>query len=519
MPLDSHVPLTDAVVQERPVWLSSREDLRARYPELEPHTVSSAAAALPLMVKGRVLGTIGLSFGQEHRFNEDDRAFFTAVAHACAQAIDRAQLYEEERLANERVRAAAARLQVLAEASDAFSAANRDLPALFEAITQQVVRHLGDSCILTLRMPDQELLETVSVRHVDPSIQERMQQVLAATPIKLGEGLKGRVAQTGQSLLSASSPWRSCCAESRAGVLPRARAHRHLLLPRRAAAGAGPRHRHAVHRALHPGAPFNREDLRLMEELANKAALSIENARFFQQQQRDQEELRRRTEFEQQLIGIVCHDLRNPLGAILMAARAAQAAGAGRAGAQGGSRIPSRAERATRLIRDLLDFTQARLGGGIPLQRAGHGPARGDAPRGGRGAAGATRSGSVQVSRAATARASGIRIASPRWSPTWSPTRWPTARRARPCGWRRAGSARWLPCSRSTTRARPSPPELLPRLFEPLTRGSPTGASTAAASGWGSTSSGRSSGPTAARWRWPPSREQGTTFTVRLPRS
>ena len=79
--------------------------------------------------------------------------------------------------------------------------------------------------------------------------------------------------------------------------------------------------------------------------------------------------LQERTDFEQQLIGIVSHDLRNPLAAITMSA----AVLLGRPDLaehqrRPVSRIFSAAERAIRLVRDLLDFTQARLGGGLPLR-------------------------------------------------------------------------------------------------------------------------------------------------------
>jgi sigma-B regulation protein RsbU (phosphoserine phosphatase) len=79
---------------------------------------------------------------------------------------------------------------------------------------------------------------------------------------------------------------------------------------------------------------------------------------------------RRRLEFEQQLIGIVSHDLRNPISAMIMGsqilkekvstdARLASIAG----------RVVSSGERATRLIHDLLDFTQIRTGHGLPIQK------------------------------------------------------------------------------------------------------------------------------------------------------
>ena len=79
--------------------------------------------------------------------------------------------------------------------------------------------------------------------------------------------------------------------------------------------------------------------------------------------------LKRQADFEKQLIGIVSHDLRNPVSVILLGATALLR-GAGLAERQTKNlvRIQAAAERAGRMIRDLLDFTQARLAGGIPIQ-------------------------------------------------------------------------------------------------------------------------------------------------------
>jgi signal transduction histidine kinase len=110
--------------------------------------------------------------------------------------------------------------------------------------------------------------------------------------------------------------------------------------------------------------PFSaRELLARVEGTVKTARVAIENARLY-------EEAKRRTEFEQQLIGIVSHDLRNPIGAILLSANALlKREELSARAAQNAARIISSAERAHRLIRDLLDFTQARLGGGIPIER------------------------------------------------------------------------------------------------------------------------------------------------------
>jgi PAS domain S-box-containing protein len=83
---------------------------------------------------------------------------------------------------------------------------------------------------------------------------------------------------------------------------------------------------------------------------------------------RADDEARLRYEFEQQLIGIVSHDLRNPINAITMSASLARGRTADERMAKALSRITASAERATRIIADLLDLTQARMGGGIPIQ-------------------------------------------------------------------------------------------------------------------------------------------------------
>jgi PAS domain S-box-containing protein len=81
-----------------------------------------------------------------------------------------------------------------------------------------------------------------------------------------------------------------------------------------------------------------------------------------------EQEARRRADFEQHLIGIVSHDLRNPLNAILMSAtQLLRQEGLGEPQRRSLQRILSSAQRATRMLTELLDFTQARMGGALPV--------------------------------------------------------------------------------------------------------------------------------------------------------
>lgn len=81
-------------------------------------------------------------------------------------------------------------------------------------------------------------------------------------------------------------------------------------------------------------------------------------------------ELQRTADFAQELIAIVSHDLRTPLSNVLTGAELIRQLEPDNAKiARPLRRMVSSARRAERLIYDLLDFSQARAGGGIPIHR------------------------------------------------------------------------------------------------------------------------------------------------------
>jgi PAS domain S-box-containing protein len=79
-------------------------------------------------------------------------------------------------------------------------------------------------------------------------------------------------------------------------------------------------------------------------------------------------ELRAVAEFREMFIGIVGHDLRNPLGTIsLLAEMLLQRGRLDEHDREGVSRIVASCQRMSRMILQLFDFTRARLGGGFPI--------------------------------------------------------------------------------------------------------------------------------------------------------
>jgi sigma-B regulation protein RsbU (phosphoserine phosphatase) len=95
------------------------------------------------------------------------------------------------------------------------------------------------------------------------------------------------------------------------------------------------------------------------------------------QHARDQQELdaaraqaEDRALFAEQLVGMVSHDIRNPLSVIHMSAHVLERGAASEQQKAAVARVTRAVQRVQHLIADLLDFTQARLGGGLSVRKA-----------------------------------------------------------------------------------------------------------------------------------------------------
>jgi PAS domain S-box-containing protein len=106
---DAPLPLCDAVRDRQPVLLANLAERDARYPEIARTPgvqAEGALAALPLVVRGQAVGGIGLRFPAGRAVTEQDRAFLLTIGGLCAQALERARLFDTERAARERAECA-----------------------------------------------------------------------------------------------------------------------------------------------------------------------------------------------------------------------------------------------------------------------------------------------------------------------------------------------------------------------------------------------------------------------------
>ncbi len=98
-PLSAQVPLADVARTGEPLFLESRADWLAQYPDIAPLADSAAHqanAVAPLIVDDRIVGALGVAYADAHRFSADDRALLQSTARHAALALERARLLESE---------------------------------------------------------------------------------------------------------------------------------------------------------------------------------------------------------------------------------------------------------------------------------------------------------------------------------------------------------------------------------------------------------------------------------------
>jgi K+-sensing histidine kinase KdpD len=94
-------PVAEAIHAHAPIWLSTVEEFRERYPRVFERvgTVSDhqAHVVVPLYYGNEAVGAMGMSFSEPSAAGAADRAFTLLLAQAAAPALQRARGYDAER--------------------------------------------------------------------------------------------------------------------------------------------------------------------------------------------------------------------------------------------------------------------------------------------------------------------------------------------------------------------------------------------------------------------------------------
>ena len=235
--------------------------------------LTRSLASVPLMVEGKPLGVLALSFREERRFGAAERQFILGFTQQCAQALDRVRSRQASEDSRER-------LAFLAEASVLLSA-TLDVSETIERLGQLTVKHISDW--VTVFLPDTSgHLQFMGASHRDPAKLGLLHEMMFRYPLD-PEAEYGvmQVYRTGTSALVAGVP------EQVYLDIPDLEKRRLLralnlnslmtvpLVTRGQVIGA------MCLAASVSGSHYTPDDLQLAEELARRAAGTIENAQLY----------------------------------------------------------------------------------------------------------------------------------------------------------------------------------------------------------------------------------------------
>jgi signal transduction histidine kinase len=168
VPLDALGPIATTAQTGKAIWLETNAELFSRYPELAVIPARrrfGATVTVPLAVGGTVIGVMSLRFAEDRPFDTASRDLIEAIAGQCAQALERARLYDAERAAR-------------AEAEEAVRARDRFL---------SIAAHELKTPVTALKGTAQLLLRRQEHGQLDPARLARTLKILNTSASRLAE--------------------------------------------------------------------------------------------------------------------------------------------------------------------------------------------------------------------------------------------------------------------------------------------------------------------------------------------
>jgi PAS domain S-box-containing protein len=180
--------------------------------------------------------------------------------------------------------------RLLAAASRLFAEAGLDPAAVLDGLCRATVETVADDCVIVLVDEGSGMLRPAAVHDTDAERADLRRRVLTEHPLRVGEGMLGRVVQCGQPLLVPvldEESLRDAMAPAHRPYAEQLPARSMLGVPLRAygkTLGALLLGRHAA------GRPYTEQDTAFVQELAERAAMALEAARAHADEQRARRE-------------------------------------------------------------------------------------------------------------------------------------------------------------------------------------------------------------------------------------
>jgi signal transduction histidine kinase len=388
VPLASKTVLTEVARRHAPLMFMSQEDRRGRFMDLASDPmleVGEGGVILPLLVSGRAIGTVALSYSHPHSSDDDEHAFLMSAVHRTAQALDRAMRYERAEHARADLEAYRTQAKIEIRERQRAEDALRESEARYRALAARTTR------LYTLSAG---LCEAVTLDAVAKAIVRQGKVVAGAAAGSVALLVDGAHFETlyaeeyGRQLVEA---WHRFPAESGFCATSAVETGQPVFVgsflewqqqyPRSASMAADGGYASAATLPLlvenspigvlsfHFTAPvsFDSEYRALLSAVAHHAAQAIDRARLYEAAQHARADAEAANRSKDDFLSIVSHELRTPLSAVLGwaamlrgynldAARASRAIEA----------IYSNATRQAHLIDELLDVSRI-VAGRAPL--------------------------------------------------------------------------------------------------------------------------------------------------------
>ena len=355
VPLDAtpSVPALDVMRSGEPLWFASQEELLRKYPHLRASVTpgrSYRVSCLPLIASGRVLGALALTIEEARETSDQEREFLQLVARYASQAVERLRLLEAERSSREQTDAAARRLAELYRFAQAVVAAS-EVEQVFDAAFAAIAGVLGTERAAILTLDAENVMRFRAFRGLSDEYRAAVEghspwgpDVVAPEPVLVTDAVRD------PSLAAYGELFRSEGIGALAFIPLVARGR---LLGKFMVYYAEP---HA----------YGATELETTRTIANLLGSAI--ARFGAINALE-DTIRNNEVFA----GVLAHDLRNPLSAIVTATqlvmmRHDDEGADSKLDVKPLGKILKASNRIARMIDQLLDLTRARSGGGIVIQ-------------------------------------------------------------------------------------------------------------------------------------------------------